>query len=174
MSSRPDDADDLQAPAPGPASAPGPRAEPVTAPAGQPPRNGTIAWAIGFLAYLPVPVLGLIVAGVAQLVVGLGQRKHGGLAAVNGVRAANWGLTQLCWPVLMAVTVLIGVLTGSPGASGGVSFHPAMEVVTFTMLGLFFVVALLEAVYAIVGTVMASTGRRVPLPVIPFLRTPRR
>ena len=68
-----------------------------------PPRNGTIAWALGFLAYIPVPFLGLVVAGITQLVVGLGQRKHGGLAAVNGVRAANWGLTQLCWPLLLAI-----------------------------------------------------------------------
>ena len=42
-----------------------------------PPRNGTIAWALGFLAYIPVPFLGLVVAGITQLVVGLGQRKHG-------------------------------------------------------------------------------------------------
>lgn len=147
----------------------------ATQPAGPgvPPRNGTIAWALGFLAYLPVPVLGLIVAAVAQLVVGLGQRKHGGLAAVNGIRAANWGLTQLCWPVLMVIAVLIGVLTGTPGEGGGVHFHPVMEVVAFTMLGLFFVVGLLEAIYAIVGTVVASKGRRVLLPAIPFLRVPR-
>ena len=25
-----------------------------------PPRNGTIAWALGFLAYIPVPFLGLV------------------------------------------------------------------------------------------------------------------
>lgn len=137
------------------------------------PRTGTVAWAVGFLAYLPVPVLGLIVAGVTQVIVGLGQRRNGGLAAVNGVRAANWGLTQLCWPVLMAITVVIAVLTGTPGASGGVTFHPVMEVVTFTMLGLFFLIALLEVVYAIAGTVLAAKGRRVRLPVIPFLRAPR-
>src|SRR5699024_3134037 len=35
-----------------------------------PPRNGTIAWALGFLAYIPVPFLGLVVAGITQLVVG--------------------------------------------------------------------------------------------------------
>ena len=147
---------------------------PVPAPAtAVPTRNGTVAWALGFLAYIPVPVLGLIVAGVTQLIVGLGQRKHGGLAAVNGVRAANWGLTQLCWPVLMALTILLGVLTGSPGESGGVTLPPVMEVVAFSMLGLYLLVSLAEAVYAIVGTVMASQGKAVRLPVIPFLRAPR-
>ncbi|WP_227873222.1 hypothetical protein [Brachybacterium ginsengisoli] len=138
-----------------------------------PVRNGTVAWALGFLAYIPVPFLGLIVAGVVQLVVGLGQRKHGGLAAVNGVRAANWGLTQLCWPVLMVITIVLGVATGSPGESGGVHLTPVMRGVTTTLFGLFFLVCVLEAIYAIVGTVLASKGRRVWLPVIPFLRTPR-
>lgn len=143
-----------------------------TAPAAGPPRHGTIAWALGFLAYLPIPFLGLIVAGVTQLIVGLGQRKHGGLAAVNGVRAANWGLTQLCWPVLMVLTIAIGVATGSPGESG-VRFTPVMNAAAILMIGLFFLVSVLEAVYAIAGTVLASKGRRVRLPVIPFLRTPR-
>ena len=45
-----------------------------------------------------------------------------------------------------------------------------MNTVAFTMLGLFFLVALLEAVYAIVGTVLAAKGCTVRLPVIPFLR----
>lgn len=158
----PDDAPARQVP-PGPAPTPA-----------VPARNGTIAWALGFLAYFPIPFVGLLIAGITQLVVGLRQRRYGGLAAVNGVRAANWGLTQLCWPVLMAFTMLIAVLTGSPSSSGdGMMFRPVMNVLVFTVLGLFFVVSLLEAVYAIVGTVMASKGRRVRLPVIPFLRTPR-
>ena len=150
---------------------PGPvPAGPDTVPGG-PVRTGTIAWALGFLAYLPIPFVGLLVAAITQVVVGLRQRRHGGLAAVNGVRAANWGLTQLCWPVLMAITVVLGVLTGSPSPSGdGVLFTPVMNTVAFTMLGLFFLVALLEAVYAIVGTVLAAKGRLVRLPVIPFLR----
>lgn len=139
-----------------------------------PARNGTIAWALGFLAYFPIPFVGLLIAGITQLIVGLGQRKHGGLAAVNGVRAANWGLTQLCWPVLMALTMLIAVLTGVPSSTGdGMMFHPVMNVLVFTVLGLFFAVGLLQVIYAIVGTVMASKGRPVGLPVIPFLRAPR-
>ncbi|MGP9706296.1 hypothetical protein [Brachybacterium sp. AOP24-D1-21] len=150
---------------------------PATGPAPTPPvpaRNGTIAWALGFLAYFPIPFVGLVIAGITQLIVGLRQRKHGGLAAVNGVRAANWGLTQLCWPVLMALTMLIAVLTGAPSPTGdGMMFHPVMNVLVFTVLGLFFIVCLLQAVYAIVGTVVASKGRRVGLPVIPFLRAPR-
>src|SRR5699024_5223242 len=156
----------LPSPSAGPGPEPaGPPAPDGTAPRDSaappgPPRNGTIAWALGFLAYIPVPFLGLVVAGITQLVVGLGQRKHGGLAAVNGVRAANWGLTQLCWPLLLAISMTIGVLTGSPSPSGGggIVFTPVMNGVVFTVLGLYFLVAVMEAVYAIVGTVKASKG----------------
>lgn len=70
---------------------------------------------------------------------GLRQRRYGGLAAVNGVRAANWGLTQLCWPVLMVITIVIGLLTGTPSPTGdGVLFTPVMDTLALTMLGLFF------------------------------------
>jgi len=172
MSSLPQGGPDTSTqPAVGPAATP---SAPDPARIGAPERTGTVAWALGFLAYFPIPVLGLILAGLVQLIVGLAQRKHGHLAAVNGIRAANWGLTQLCWPVLMALTLVIAVLTGSPSPTGdGVRFLPGMETLVFVELGLFFAVGLLQLVYAIVGTVQASRGRRVRLPVIPFLRAPR-
>ena len=138
----------------------------------RPEPRGTIAWALGFLAYVPIPFANVLVAGITQLVVGLRQRRHGGLAAQNGVRAANWGLTQLCWPVLMALSLALGVLTGEP-TGDGVLFHPAMEAVVVTVVILYFVLGLMQLIYAIVGTVQASRGARVGLPVIPFLRRPR-
>lgn len=157
--------------APHPESAAGP--VPSYAPVRPEPR-GTIAWALGFLAYVPIPFVNVLVAGLAQLVVGLRQRRHGGLAAENGVRAANWGLMQLCWPVLMALSVALAALTGEPSPTGdGVRFTPVMEGIVFTMLGLYFLLGLVQLIYAIVGTVQASRGGRVGLPVIPFLRSPR-
>ena len=135
----------------------------------RPEPRGTIAWALGFLAYVPIPFVNVLVAGITQLVVGLRQRRHGGLAAENGVRAANWGLTQLCWPVLMALSLALGVLTGE-STGDGVLFHPAMEAVVVTVVILYFVLGLMQLIYAIVGTVQASRGARVGLPVIPFLR----
>ena len=138
----------------------------------RPEPRGTIVWALGFLAYVPIPFVNVLVAGITQLVVGLRQRRHGGLAAQNGVRAANWGLTQLCWPVLMALALALGVLTGEP-TGDGVLFHPAMEAVVVTVVILYFVLGLMQLIYAIVGTVQASRGARVGLPVIPFLRRPR-
>lgn len=140
---------------------------------GTPPRSGTVAWAMGFLAYIPIPIVGLIVAGLTQLFVGLAQRKHGGLAATNGVRAANWGLTQLCWPVLMLIVAVISITTGEPSPTGGVYITPVMEGFMVAVAVLFLVVGLLQVIYAIVGTVQASKGREVRLPVIPFLRAPR-
>lgn len=161
-------------PHPAPASA---ASEPAVAVApaepALPQQRGTVAWALGFLAYIPIPMVNVLIVGAVQLVVGLSQREHGGLAAANGVRAANWGLTQLCYPVLLAITVTVGLLTGTPSGTGGVVFHPAMNAVVLTLLGLWFVVGILELVYSIVGTVQAHRGRPVRLPVIPFLRAPR-
>ena len=136
--------------------------------------GGTPAWALGFLACVPIPFVNVLIAGITQLVVGLRQRRHGGLAAQNGVRAANWGLMQLCWPVLMALYVALAVVTGEPSPTGdGVRFTPLMEGVVFTMLGLYFLLGLMQLIYAIVGTVQASKGGRVGLPVIPLFRAPR-
>ena len=172
MSSLPQGGPDTSTqPAVGPAATP---SAPDPARIGAPERTGTVAWALGFLAYFPIPVLGLILAGLVQLIVGLAQRKHGHLAAVNGIRAANWGLTQLCWPVLMALSLTLAALTGEPSPTGdGMRFTPVMEGIVFTMLGLYLLLGLMQLVYAIVGTVQASKGRVVRLPVIPFLRAPQ-
>ena len=161
--------------APADASPLGPRSGPVPGQFPQPvPRHGTIAWALGFLAYVPIPFVNVLVAGITQLVVGLRQRRHGGLAAANGVRAANWGLMQLCWPVLMALSLTLAALTGEPSPTGdGMRFTPVMEGIVFTMLGLYLLRGLMQLVYAIVGTVQASKGRVVRLPIVPFLRAPR-
>src|SRR5690606_16990569 len=97
-----------------------PSAGAPAAPDAAPPPHGTVAWAMGFLAYIPLPIVSMVIAGVTQLFVGLAQRKHGGLAAANGVRAANWGLTQLSWPVLMVIIMTIGITTGTPNPDGSI------------------------------------------------------
>ena len=136
-------------------------------------RTGTIAWGLGFLAYIPIPIGNVLVTGITQLVVGLRQRRYGGVAAANGVRAANWGLTQLCHPVLLAVAMVIGVLTGTPSDTGGYTMQPWAEAIVFTILGLWFVLGVLQLIYALVGTSVAGKGNRVRLPVIPFIRLRR-
>jgi uncharacterized Tic20 family protein len=150
------------------------------APVGTPPgahpvesRPGTIAWAFGFLIFLPIPFVNLLVTAITHVVAGLAQRKHGGLAEVNGIRAANWGFTLLLWPVLMAVTMTIGALTGTPSPSGGVYFLPAVQTIAFILLALYFLLCLVAIVFAIVGTLQAGKQGPVKLPVIPFIRAPK-
>jgi|SRR5699024_5904444 len=158
-------------PPPTPAQPPVPQPRPVQ-PAPQAPRTGTIAWGLGFLAYVPIPMVNVVVAGVTQLVVGLRQRRHGGLAAVNGVRAANWGLTQLCHPVLLAIALLLTVATGTPSPDGGYSVQPWAGTLVFVMIGLWFLLSLVQLLYALIGLSTASKGDEVRLPVIRFIRLP--
>lgn len=145
---------------------------PVQQPATQGPYvpvspKGTVAWAIGFLAYLPIPFFGNVISAVVQLLVGLAQRKHGILAAANGTRAANWALSQL-----IVLAVLFALAVGSIVLEDGGDVAQQWSAVSIMAMGLGYVafgVALL--VYAIVGTVQASGGRLVSLPVLPLLRT---
>src|SRR5699024_12746800 len=68
----------------GPA-APWGSAAPMTAAAPPgPPRNGTIASALGFRAYIPVPFLGRVVARISPHVLGRAPRKAGRPARCNG------------------------------------------------------------------------------------------
>lgn len=138
-----------------------------------PARTGTVAWALGFLAYLPIPFGNLVIAGLVQLLVGLAQRKHGGVAAANGVRAANWGLTLLCWPVLMAAALALGFATATPTPDGTRILSTPMEVVIFGLIGVYVLLCIAQMIYSIAGTLQSSRGKAVQLPVIPFLRDPR-
>lgn len=55
--------------------------------------TGALAYGLGFLAFLAVPIVTVMIAGIVMVAVFPAQRKKGGLAAENGRRAANWGLT---------------------------------------------------------------------------------
>lgn len=133
--------------------------------------RGTVAWALGFLAYFPVPFLNILVVGIVQLIVGVRLRRRGGLAALNGTRAANWALMQLGYLVLLVLVILVAALTGEP-TGDGVAFSGPAQVAVAVVLGLYVVVGICQLVFAIVGTVQAASGRAVRLPVVPFLRAP--
>lgn len=144
-------------------SAPNPYATNPYAPprAYQPPApTGRVAWALGFLAYIPLPVAGLLLAAIVVLAVYPSQRRKGSvLAAENARGAANWALTVILVLVLCALWVLVLALSG---ANHG--FFPiGVAVIVYLLLGL------AHAVVTIVGTVVS--GRRVfrnPLG-IPFI-----
>lgn len=134
------------------------------------PPQGTIAWALGFLAYIPIPFFNVVISGLTQTIVGMRLRKHGGLAAENGRRAANWGLTQLTWFVLALlcispIWVMMAMADGRP-----VEPPPALVALAISMLVLYLVLGLAQAIYAIIGTVLASQGKVARLPAIPYLR----
>lgn len=158
---------------PQPPHAPG-QPQPAPAPAAvQPQHNGTAAWALGFLSYLPIPFFNFLITGLVQFFVGRSQIKHGGVAAENGRRAANWGLTQVTWFVLLLVSVsplFIGYLV-----TGDESYEPPtwMAVPAMAMVGIYFVLGILSLVYSVAGTVIAAQGRAARLPAIPFLRAKR-
>lgn len=145
-----------------------------TSPAPQaPPSNGTVAWALGFLAYIPIPFFNVPIAGLTQAIVGMRLRRHGGLAAENGHRAANWGLTQLAWFALALLCALPIPMMSL--LQGGEPIQPPDPLVwlLIAMGVLYLVIGVMQAVYAIAGTVMAARGKVVTLPAIPFLRAPR-
>jgi len=59
----------------------------------------------------------MIVAGIVMAVVYPSQKRHGGLAAENGRRAANWGLTIVALMVVIAGSYVWLSLAGEHDAS---------------------------------------------------------
>lgn len=122
---------------------------------GNPP-SGTVAWAMGFLAYIPIPFVGSIITGFVMMLVGNAQRAKGETARLNGRNAANWGFTYL-----VATVVLVGaavlVLSTSAGADGRVTGAPSA--IAFTLLAVWiFPLQILHLVLTIMGTIKASRG----------------
>ncbi|MDF1487643.1 DUF7822 domain-containing protein [Tessaracoccus caeni] len=128
------------------------------------PDYGTTPWALGFLVWLPIPFLSVVIAGLAMLFSGRGKRLRGGLAAQNGTNAANWGATAA---LLMAVLlsfhgILLYVLTKDGPVSG---FFP-LGIAPVLMA----VLIVVHAIVTIVGTVKASKGKVFRMVAFPFLR----
>ena len=146
---------------------PPPPGYPVPAPR---PPTGTASWALGFLAYVPIPFLGQIAAGVVMAALYPAQRRKSPVAAANGRRAANWGLTYVLLTVLaVGLTVPLGMYSNTlPTVEDRQAFLP----VALLPLGVWaFGVNVLHVVLVIIGTVQAARGRVFRNVVqIPFLR----
>lgn len=119
------------------------------------PSSGTVAWAMGFLAFLPIPFFGSIVTGIVMALVGSAQRSKGETARRNGVRAANWGLTYLLLTVVLIGGAFVTVLIATGGQEGQV---PAgASALIFALIGLWaFPLQLAHLIITITGTVRAS------------------
>lgn len=142
-------------------------ADPARQPYQIPPpgQKGTAAWALGFLAYVPIPVVaqimtGLIMAGVYPI-----HKKRGPIAHANARNAANWGLTySILTVVFFGISIAFAaILTngGSTTASGETAILPIFP------LALWALMTVLHVIVTITGTVKASRGTvfRFPLAI---------
>lgn len=160
------------APLPGSPAAP-PAGYPAAPPAGYPgqqyaparPRTGTVAWALGFLIFIPIPILGTVAAGIAMPAMFGSASKGSDVARANARSAANWGLTYLLASVVLLIThiVLVISLGGSEGMRG---FYPIGIAIT-----LYFAISILHIVLTIMGTVRAAQGKVLKVPfAIPYIK----
>lgn len=127
--------------------------------------TGRYGWALGFLAWIPLPGIGLVLAAlVMSLAYRTGRLKGSALCAENTRRAANWGLTVLSLTLLCGVYfVLVANLV--PGATQAGFFPLGAVVVAYV------VVMLAHTVVTIAGSVVAGRGKVFKLWVAtPFLR----
>jgi hypothetical protein len=125
--------------------------------------TGAAAWGFGFLALIPVPVLGSIMTGLVMLLVGRSQRQHGPPVATVGRNAANWGLTYVVVSLLLWVGhfVLLYRFTKDGPSS---DFYPVG--IPMTIWAAF---TLVHLIICGVGVSRAKRGAVFAPPSIPFL-----
>jgi uncharacterized Tic20 family protein len=130
---------------------------PVAAP------TGRLSWALGFLAYIPIPFFSLLIAAVAILVTARTRRRSADqLVRGNATNAANWALTILVVIGLCAVYFAVMVSIEEFRTAG---FFPIGAVII-----VFFVLAIAHLIVTVAGTIAATTRVfRAPI-AIPFLR----
>lgn len=129
--------------------------------------TGRYGWASGFLAWIPIPFAGLIIAAIAMSLAYSRARFEGSaLCTENARRATNWGLTILVF-ALVCVLYVVVVTNTVPDANQG--FFPVGAVVIA-----YIVVVLAHTVITIAGTVKAGRGKVFnPGIAIPFIRASR-
>jgi uncharacterized Tic20 family protein len=120
---------------------------------------------LGLLILVPFPFVGGVASGIAMAVSGGASRRAGGTARENARAALNWGLTYLFLSTALLVMhfVLLFILTAEGPGTG---FYP----LGIPLTG-YVVISLAHVVIVIVGSVRASAGKVMRVPVaIPFLR----
>lgn len=148
-----------------------PTSETAATPAMQTPvHTGAVPWGIGFIAYIPIPFLNLLISGVTQIVVGLAQKKYGDIAAHNGTRAANWGVIQVLWFVGLIVIAAVGILSGISSGDKSVPFEPVYNGLGLTWMGLYILLNIVHVILTVWGLISASKGLIARIPTIPFFR----
>ena len=126
--------------------------------------RATASYGLGFLAYLPVPVISMVAAAIVMIALYPGQRRNGGVASENGRRAANWGITVLASVFVLTAGLAAALLTTEP------TTRIAM---LLTALG-YVLLSTVHAVVVTIGVIFTMRGRIFPNPIaIPFIREPR-
>ncbi|PUB25586.1 uncharacterized protein DUF4870 [Promicromonospora sp. AC04] len=130
------------------------------------PPTGAVSYALGFLAFIGIPFLSLLVAGIVMAAVYPSAKRKGGLAAENARRAANWGITAFLIATITLVTHFVLLFTAT-GTSLGDGFYPVG--IPITIFAATFVVHL---VVIICGLVKANRREVLRNPLaIPFIRS---
>lgn len=144
---------------PGPPYAGQPDA-PYPVPVQQP--TGASSWAMGFLAFIPIPFLNVLITGIAIASMYPSVRKKGvPLATENARIAANWGLTLIASHVVLVV-LLIALQSARTSSESPLALLWVL---------LLLAVGVLHLIVTIMGTVKAKRGEvyRNGL-AIPFIR----
>lgn len=123
--------------------------------------TGTLSWGLGLLAYLPIPLFSLVIAGVAMACAYPSQRRRSPVAAQNARHAANWGLT-----VVLVCVVMIGAVVALALALGPTPGDRAL--IPFVLI---FPLGVAHLVMVVRGMVRAGRGQVLATRLaIPFIR----
>lgn len=127
-----------------------------------PPQTGRFSWALGFLAYIPIPYVSLTIAAIAMWATYPARSRHpSALVRDNARNAANWGMTVLLVIVLCIVYTIVMALSEENRTAG---FFPiGGGIIAFLAL------SVVHLIVTIAGTVIGAT-RVFRGPGIPFLR----
>lgn len=160
--SRPAESEAASIPAAEPTPPPPPQ---LPLPMSAPVPTGTVAWALGLIALVPIPIVASLVAGLLMGLLGRAQRRQGPIAATNGRNAGNWGFTYLLASAILWTThfVLLFLLTRNGPASG---FYPLGIALT-----IWAVLTIVHLVICVIGTSRANKGHVFKVPAIGFLRS---
>jgi uncharacterized Tic20 family protein len=141
-------------------AAPQPSAQPAYV---APTPTGALSWGLGFLAFIPIPYVGFVVTGIVMAAVYPGQRQKSALAAENGRRAANWGLTLIA--VLAAMVLLAVMLSFAFRGNRDLAPFASAPFVIYLILGVVHLVTIIR------GLLAANRGQVLDVPLaIPFFR----
>lgn len=125
------------------------------------PPAGALSWGLGFLAYIPIPYIGIVIAGIVMACVYRSQSRKSPVAEGNARNAANWGLTiALLTVVCFLIALISGVGLGDSGAW-----------IAGLMVVIWIAGCITHLVLIIMGLVRANRGAVLTVPfAIPFIR----